>query len=560
MSVEAPSAEQIIKQLSSDAVSLKQPLDQQCLAKLAELNDDLLGVLYAEFADRVSNSSGEPIRNVSGMVYSLARGLLCGRIGGGTESWNNGKGQGKGSQTAATMAALANPSPSHHSFPAMLASSRVSGADVAMGSLEEIPEIPGVLLDKECIAKLDELEEDERAEIVELFNKEMRESIVRNPSGWLFSKARSRIVLRVSGGRAGVGVGSSREAIDGPAGAQRSSSWSLGAKTWSSSQSSRSSLAIGQKIATAGDAFAGTGRGRTGGSGYGSSGCGTKGGCGCGGKGDGHKGGEEFGTGLAGIGGSVGGALGGGGRSTRDRRNGDVGDTYGRKSGGVYDRDGERYVGAAGAGCGKVWGGGNDARDGRESAWRGGGQRTSDGDGGDAIWQHPGRSGSTSGASNRIGEIEALGSLGVDEQAMMKLQEVDGKDMDCLLQQFFSMYEQGEVKDVSKWLFSKARTILSQNAASRRAWTNVPSGSISSSVAQDGSVPVPELGGIVIDVEARSKLEELADSERRDLFAEFQIQSAMEPIRNPSGWLYGKARSIAAAKKSGGKGQRWTPY
>jgi len=59
-----------------------------------------------------------------------------------------------------------------------------------------------VLLDRDCIEKMDELEPEERASVVADFEAENDDHEIRNPSSWLFARSRARLVQRVTGGRA----------------------------------------------------------------------------------------------------------------------------------------------------------------------------------------------------------------------------------------------------------------------------------------------------------------------------------------------------------------------
>jgi len=54
---------------------------------------------------------------------------------------------------------------------------------------------------------------------------------------------------------------------------------------------------------------------------------------------------------------------------------------------------------------------------------------------------------------------------------------------------------------------------------------------------------VPELPGVTLDRHALDKLAELQPDERENLCKEFIVYNAHKGIRNPSGWIFGKART-----------------
>merc|ERR1712176_626624 len=55
--------------------------------------------------------------------------------------------------------------------------------------------------------------------------------------------------------------------------------------------------------------------------------------------------------------------------------------------------------------------------------------------------------------------LSGLEELGVDLEAISKLMELGTLDLQKLLAQFFQMNNAGQIKDPSRWLYSKARTI-----------------------------------------------------------------------------------------------------
>lgn len=157
----------------------------------------------------------------------------------------------------------------------------------------------------------------------------------------------------------------------------------------------------------------------------------------------------------------------------------------------------------------------------------------------------------------RHGSIDALfglEDLGVDEQALKKLGEVPYEQLFGLLRQFEQLHGEGQIKDPSKWLFSKARTI----AASR---TQSLPPVVQPTTGHGGRFStVPELEGIHLDSAAYEKLEELDPEERTEVINEYFTASAETPIRNPSGWIFGKARSKLCVRHTGGASRWTTPY
>merc|ERR1711904_414313 len=121
---------------------------------------------------------------------------------------------------------------------------------------------------------------------------------------------------------------------------------------------------------------------------------------------------------------------------------------------------------------------------------------------------------------------------GVDQQAQDKIRELPQQEQVALMRLFAQQSRDGQLQDPSKWLFAKARTILSRMAEERRSVR-----------VQTFAGTVAELGGVALDTDAMGKLQELTDSERQELYAEFNQVKMIEGIKNPSGWIFGKART-----------------
>jgi len=64
---------------------------------------------------------------------------------------------------------------------------------------------------------------------------------------------------------------------------------------------------------------------------------------------------------------------------------------------------------------------------------------------------------------------------------------------------------------------------------------------------------VVEMPEVTLDASALDKVKELSEYDRKAIFDEFKAANAQQTIRNPSGWIYGRARTKLAAKaKRGG--------
>ena len=89
---------------------MDQQLDDDSMGKMMQLDDDQLAKLYEEFQDRIASASRDrPIRNISALVVSIARGLLSGRLsarGGGYANASTASGA-----TAATLRPQASTRP-----------------------------------------------------------------------------------------------------------------------------------------------------------------------------------------------------------------------------------------------------------------------------------------------------------------------------------------------------------------------------------------------------------------------------------------------------------------
>mmetsp|Transcript_31481 Transcript_31481/g.61815 ORF Transcript_31481/g.61815 Transcript_31481/m.61815 type:complete len:516 (+) Transcript_31481:35-1582(+) len=493
----------LISLMSEQADAMGQPLDDASRTKMDELSDGQIAKLYSELQERVVNSDARPIRNLSALLVSLTRGLLSGRIhaaGAGPGPQAGGRGgsdlpslrmisgsgynsRGTGQRSLQALAAVPRRAPSlnsPHSYTggtrgpqatqprytstvsAMLDDYGITGVDdaavlkleelnhddliglltefqnvsqsgsinspskwlfakarsikvqerkngimtppprVLLANGQEIPELPGVLLDAECIEKMGELEEEEREQIIEEFQRESASTEIRNPSSWLFSKSRARIVIRVTGGR--------------PA---------------------PKSHGLGQSL------------------------------------GQGHL------------------AL-------------------------PHPRPSQNQA-----------------------------------------WSQP-RSQSHS-ASNifQIGDpYKELSEIGVDDLAIGKLKDLSAMDLQQLLVQFMQLYTTGEIQDPSKWLYAKARTIAARiSQAQKAAHAHEPRMVKEEDYGATGTVP--ELPGVLLDEKALAKLEELGPEERDSLFAEYSIEAARKPILNPSGWVFGRARTKVVDRLTGrGRAER----
>eukprot|EP00927_Polykrikos_kofoidii_P049262 TRINITY_DN43347_c0_g1_i1.p1 TRINITY_DN43347_c0_g1~~TRINITY_DN43347_c0_g1_i1.p1 ORF type:complete len:540 (+),score=73.04 TRINITY_DN43347_c0_g1_i1:41-1621(+) len=519
--------EQIIQQIAADAVALQQPIDEPCLLKLTELNTEQLYTLYTQFHDRVANVATNPIRNLCGLLFSLARGLLCGRIadaagstakGNGKNAPSNGpivpprtsRAQLKGVRSLLEQSGIfgvdeaaiekieelsmeefltlltefiqahnASPitSPSKWFFAkartclAQRAEARKSLQAATVKQLSEIPELPGFLLDEDCVRKISELEADERSELLQEFTKETQETVIRNPSSWLFSKARTRIVQRVSGrGGATPRALTNVQPLALPLSSQLSTQ--LAARL-------SPQLPVELPVQLPAQPHA------------------------------------QLPPELAFL-------LAAGISSEQSVQN-----TQQTALSGL------EILASLGINTSSLMGLTLPSS---------------------LTLPAPSPSLLTP-LTSEVSDLDKLTLMGVDAQAIEKLKELNQKDLTSLIQQFIQMYEQGQVNDPSKWLYAKARTILAQQAQGRRLQRQA-SGKLGAGPAG----MISELGGVAVDADTLAKLEELTESEKRDLFAEFQIQTAITPIRNPSGWLFGKARSKVVSRLGGGKGQRSAPY
>lgn len=505
----------LIGLMSAQADAMGQPLDDASRTKMDELSDGQISKLYTELQERVANSDSRPIRNLSALLVSLARGLLSGRInaagaGQGLQAGCGGSGlpslralSGSGSNSRGTgqraLQAMAAAPPrvpplnSPHSYTGgarglqpiqpryasqvatMLDEYGITGVDDAAvqkleelseddliglltefqntsqsGSInspskwlfararsikvqerkqgivtpppralltngQEIPELPGVLLDAECIEKMAELEAEEREQIIEEFQRESASTEIRNPSSWLFSKSRARIVIRVTGGR--------------PA------------------PKSHGHLAL------------------------------------------------------------------------------------------PHPRTSQNQVGI------------NNYQ-----------QPRSHSVGSNSISRNSLRNS----ASNifQIGDpYKELSEIGVDDLAIGKLKDLSAMDLQQLLVQFMQLYTTGEIQDPSKWLYAKARTIAARiSQAQKAAHAHEPRMVKEEDYGATGTVP--ELPGVLLDEKALAKLEELEPQERENLFAEYNIEASRKPILNPSGWVFGRARTKVVDRLTGkGRAERRpSPY
>merc|ERR1711879_671330 len=126
---------------------------------------------------------------------------------------------------------------------------------------------------------------------------------------------------------------------------------------------------------------------------------------------------------------------------------------------------------------------------------------------------------------------------------------------------FTQMKATGEITSPSKWVFSKARTILSERAREAKDWGKGSSGKGKGAKSGGGSYTLDELPGVMLDQQAYEKLGELSEEDLQELLEEYNVENERNGVRNPSGWLYGRARTKAIARISPAKAvQRPSPY
>jgi len=133
------------------------------------------------------------------------------------------------------------------------------------------------------------------------------------------------------------------------------------------------------------------------------------------------------------------------------------------------------------------------------------------------------------------------------------------------------MFSAGKIESPSRWLYAKARTIAAQAsqqnlaikkpAIVKREPLEASTGDDGAEYAEEVEGNVPELKGVTLDASALIKLEELEEEERSALFMEYASEAAHKPIRNPSSWVYGRARTKITERFTGRrKGNRSSPY
>lgn len=157
-----------------------------------------------------------------------------------------------------------------------------------------------------------------------------------------------------------------------------------------------------------------------------------------------------------------------------------------------------------------------------------------------------------------------LAEIGVDDLAISKLKELSPADLQTLLVQFMQLYTQAQINDPSKWLYAKARSIAAKLSQQQRQQYQHESTYNSSEHTNEGEGGgnVPELAGVTLDEKALAKLEELEPEERSALFIEYAIEASRKSIQNPSGWVFGRARTKVVDRLTG-KGRterRSAPY
>jgi len=130
------------------------------------------------------------------------------------------------------------------------------------------------------------------------------------------------------------------------------------------------------------------------------------------------------------------------------------------------------------------------------------------------------------------------------------------------------------VANPSKWVYSKARSkvverVREAKARGKGAFMNTGYSADHSGIFADAgkgkcaalgerSYTLDALPGITLDEQAYSKLHELSEEDLGELIEEYFAENAKAFIRNPSGWLYGHARTKAVARTRAI--QRASPY
>lgn len=135
----------------------------------------------------------------------------------------------------------------------------------------------------------------------------------------------------------------------------------------------------------------------------------------------------------------------------------------------------------------------------------------------------------------------------LDDFAVSKIAELPKELQVHLANEFLATNNAEEIKAPSKWLFSKARTLLTEQARARKE-----SGAEAEYV--EGDIPLPELPHVYIDSMCNEKLEELDENERHELLKEYQQESLQQLISNPSRWLFSHARTKIVERRGKGGG------
>jgi len=146
-----------------------------------------------------------------------------------------------------------------------------------------------------------------------------------------------------------------------------------------------------------------------------------------------------------------------------------------------------------------------------------------------------------------------LADIGVDELAIEKLKELGSSDLQTLLVQFMELHSQNQVNDPSKWLYSRARTIAARVSQAQKG-SDYHGSDYRDQRGSDyggGVGTVPELKGVMLDNKALAKLDELEPEERAKLFVEYELEASRKSIQNPSGWVYGRARTKVVDRLTG---------
>merc|ERR1719215_2380211 len=133
----------------------------------------------------------------------------------------------------------------------------------------------------------------------------------------------------------------------------------------------------------------------------------------------------------------------------------------------------------------------------------------------------------------------------LDPKAQEKLAELDQGDRDDVLYEFQQANSKNTIQNPSGWIFARARTKLIDRQTGRRPPNRAPGGQDTAQAQFLRILPT-------LDMEAQDKLQELEQVDLQDLMREFQEVNSRQMIKNPSGWVFGKARSKLATRAAKG--------